>query len=161
MKAFVPTLLWLALSLLLSGCGQNPRIDVTPGIENGRVVFSIAARGMNGLLGFAVMDGTNTLWEVSTSYEQGTRIVYGVLPTGGNMAARQVVPATGVLAAPIGGMVVTVRLDYQYDAGFAPRVGHFEKSMQIPNGEPDGAANGSQPIRSENNSTSSAAGSRP
>ncbi len=139
MKAFVPTLLWLALSLVLSGCGQNPRIDVTPGIENSCVVFNIAARGMNGLLGFAVMDGTNTLWEVSTSYEQGTRIVYGVLPAGGNMPARQVVPGSGVVPAPIGGMVVTVRVDYQYDDGFAPCVGHFEKSMQIPNGEQDDA----------------------
>jgi hypothetical protein len=158
MKAFVATFLWLLFSLILSGCGQNPRIDVTPGLENGRVMFNIAATGINGLVRFAVMDGTNRLWEVSTSYEQGTRIIYGVLPTGGNMAARQVVPPSGVVPAPIGGMVVTVRADYQYDDGFAPCVGHFEKSVLIPNG--GGAANGKQPIRSETNRTSSTAGSR-
>ena len=159
MKVFVTTSLWLALSLFLSGCGQHPRIDVTPGIESGRVVFSIAARDMNGLLGFAVMDGTNALWEVSTSYDKGTKIVYGVLPTTGNMAARQVFPAPGVAPASIGGKTVTVRVDYQYDHGLAACVGHFEKSVQVPKGEPDGPANRGQPVGSETNRTSAAAGS--
>jgi hypothetical protein len=159
MKAFVLTSLCLALSVLLTGCGQSPRIDVTPGIQSGRVVFNIAASGINGLLGFAVMDGTNTLWEISTSYEKGSKIVYGVLPTGVNMAAKQVFPPRGVVPTAIGGNTVTVRVDYQYDRGFAPGVGHFEKSMPIPNGEPDGAANRSRPVSSETNRTSAAAGS--
>ena len=37
---------------------------------------------------------------------------------------------------------------------------YWKKTKTNENGEPDGAANGSQPIRSETNSTSSAAGSR-
>jgi hypothetical protein len=131
----VSVFLWLVLSLVLSGCGQNPRIDVTPGIENGRVVLNITARDVNGLVGFAVMDGTNTVWEVSTSYDKGTKIIYGALPTGGNMAAKQVFPSRGVVPTAIGGKTVTVRVDYQYDHDFSACEGHFEKSMQIPNGE--------------------------
>ena len=138
MKALHLTSLCLALSVLLPGCGQSPRIDVTPGIQSGRVVFNIAASGMNGLLGFAVMDGTNTLWEISTSYEKGTKIVYGVLPTGGNMAAKQVFPPSRAIPATILGKLVTVIVDYQYDYASAPSVGHFEKSVQIPKGEPGG-----------------------
>lgn len=159
MKAFVPTFLWLLLALVLSGCGQNPRVDVTPGIENGRVVFNITARDINGLDGFAVMEGTNTLWEVRTSYDKGTKVVYGVLPAGGNMAAKQVFPPRGVVPKAIGGKTVTVRLGYQYDHGLAACEGDFEKSMQIPNGEPDGATNRSRPVDSETNRTSAAAGS--
>src|SRR5436305_5472892 len=124
MKAFVPAFLWPLLALILGGCGQNPRIDITPGFENGRVVFRIATRDMNGLLGFAVMDGTNTLWEVRTSYDKGTNIVYGLTPTGGNMAATQVFPPRGVVPTPIGGKTVTVRVDYQYDHDCAACDGH-------------------------------------
>ena len=160
MKSLVCEILCVPLFLFLGGCGQNPRIDVTPGVENGRVVFRIVARGMNGLLGFTVMEGTDTLWKVDTSYEKGTKIVYGVLPTGGNMAARQVFPSPGVVPTAIDGKQVTVRVDYQYDGGFTACLGYFAKSVQIPNAEPDGATNGSQPIRSETNGTSSAAGSR-
>jgi hypothetical protein len=133
-KLFAPAILWLPLFLVLGGCGQNPRLDVTPRIENGRIVFNVLASGMNGLLGFAVIEGTNTLWEVSTSYEKGSRIVYGVLPTGGNMRAKQVFPPPGVVPPHIGGKTVTVRVEYQYDDGFAACMGHFEKSMQIPDG---------------------------
>ena len=160
MKSLACGILCVPLFLFLSGCGQNPRIDVTPGVENGRVFFHIVASGMNGLLGFTVMDGTNRLWEVDTSYEKGTKIVYGILPTGGNMAARQIFPPPGVVPTAIDGKQVTVRVDYQYDSKFTPCVGHFAKSVQIPNAEPNGAANGTQPIRSEKGPTSSAVGSR-
>ena len=157
MKAPVPKFRWLMFSLVLSGCGQHPRIEVTPGIESGRVVFRIAGSDINGLLGFTVMDGTNALWEVSTSYVMGRKIIYGVLPNG-NMAPRQIFPAPGVAPASIGGKTVTVRVDYQYDRGLAACEGHFEKSMQIPRGEPDGPANRGQPLGSETNQTSAAAG---
>jgi hypothetical protein len=138
MKTVIRAILCLPLFLLLGGCGQNPRIDISPGIENGRVVFNLATSGMNGLVSFAVMEGTNTLWEVSTSYEKGTRIVYGVLPTGGNMAAKQVFPPRSVAPAYIAGKRVTVRVGYQYDHDFSACSGSFEKSMQIPNAEPSG-----------------------
>jgi hypothetical protein len=141
MRTFDPRFFWLAFSMFLSGCGQNPRIDITPGLESGHVVFNVAATGMNGLLRFAVMGGTNALCEVDTSYDRSTKVVYGVLPTNGNMAARQVFPPPGVTPASIRGKMVTLRVDYQYDHGFAPCVGHFEKSVQVPNGEPDSAAN--------------------
>ena len=158
MKAIIPAVCGLTLILIGGGCGQNPRINVRPGFEDGRVVFNITAKGINGLLGFAVMEGTNTLWEITTSYERGTKIVYGELPTGGNMGAKQMVPPLGILPPPIQGMAVTVRVDYQYDDWY-PLQGHFQKSMQIPNGEQNGAANGSQPFRSETNRTSATAGS--
>ena len=127
---------------------------MTPGIESGRVVFRIAGSDINGLLDFTVMDGTNAIWEVNPSYVKGRKIIYGVLPTGGGMAPRQIFPAPGVAPASIGGKTVTVRVDYDYDRG----EGHFEKSMQIPRGEPDGPANRGQPVGSETNQTSAAAG---
>ena len=153
MKAPVPKFRWLMFFLVLSGCGQHPRIEVTPGIESGRVVFRIAGRDIDGLLGFTVLDGTNKLWEVNTSYVKGRKIIYGVLPTG-NMAPSQVFPAPGVAPTSIGGKTVTVRVDYVYDRGLAA----FEKSIQIPRGEPDGPANRGQPVGSETNRTSAAAG---
>lgn len=160
LKAFVPALLCLVLSLFLNGCRQHPRIDITPRVENGRVVFSIAATGINGLLGLAVMDGTNTLWEIRTSYDKGTRFVYGILPTSGNMPARQVFPPRHVAPAAIDGRRVTVRVDYQYDDAFSACVGHVEKSMQIPKGEPEAEANQERPLGSETSQTPPAPGSR-
>jgi hypothetical protein len=47
-------------------------------------------------------------------------------------------------------------IDWTSHLGFSPRIAANER-----NGEQDGAANGSQPIRSETNRTSSATGSRP
>jgi hypothetical protein len=135
MKRFTRTICCLLFFLVLIGCEQHPRIEVTPGLENGRVVFRLRTSGMNGLLRFAVMEGTNTLWEVSTSYEQGNRLVYGELPKGGNTAARQGFPPKGVAPAPISGKPVTVRVEYQYDDKFSACVGDFEKSMQIPPAE--------------------------
>ena len=53
----------------------------------------------------------------------------------------------------------SIALERLLDLGFYFRdKGHY--LVNINRGEPDGAANGSQPIRSETNSTSSAAGSR-
>jgi hypothetical protein len=137
MKRFARSISCTLLFLLFGGCGQHPHIDVTSGIENGRVVFDLTTSDINGLLGFVVMEGTNTIWEISTSYEKGTRIVYGVLPNGGNMAARQVFPSAGGVPASVDGKVVTVRVDYQYDNDGSACMGHFEKSMRIPNAKPD------------------------
>src|SRR6516162_9142792 len=93
--------------LLLFGCGQNPRIDVVPEIENGRVVFKVPHSGINGILSFRVMEGDKDVWIVLPHYETGHRIVYGELPTGGNMPAEQTVPAPGQPLPDIRGKSVT------------------------------------------------------
>ena len=114
---------------------QDPRIEVTPGIESGRIVFRIAGRDIDGLLGFTVLDGTNKLWEVNTSYVKGRKIIYGVLPNG-DMAPSQIFPAPGVAPASIGGKTVTVRVDYQDHRGLGRLLQcHFEKSTQIRRGD--------------------------
>ena len=118
--------------LLISGCGQHPRVDVSPAIENGQVVFSIPFSGINGILGFEVNDGNETLWAVNTSYDKGHKIIYGVLPTGGNMTANQTFPPDGKAPLDIRGKTVTVSVTYQYDSGFTACSGMFEKSMAIP-----------------------------
>jgi len=58
--------------------------------------------------------------------------------------------------------LITVILEYPMDQAKAAEGFRsvFLSSLKINKTEPDGAANGSQPIRSETNSTSSAAGSR-
>ncbi len=135
-KGLLLSFLSLLFSVLLTGCGQNPRIDVTPEIQGGRTVFNIAASGINSILGFAVMDGTRVLWEIDLSSEKATTIVYGVLPTGGRMAAEQKFPSFPAVPPPIDGKFITVRVDYQYDSNFAACMGQFEKTMQIPSGDP-------------------------
>ena len=123
----VPTVL-----LLICGCGQQPRIDISPVIENGQVVFNVPFSGINGLLSFGVNDGNDTLWAVSTSYEKGHKIVYGALPNGGNMAAKQTFPPQGSAIPDIRGKKVTAWVVYQYDSGFAACSGSFEKIVDIP-----------------------------
>lgn len=97
----------------------GPRINVYPVIENGNVAFEIRYSGINGLLGFKVEEGGRTLWAIKTSYERGHKILYGVLPTGGKLAARQLVPPSGERPPDIRGKRVTVLVQYQYDSGFA------------------------------------------
>jgi hypothetical protein len=118
--------------LLLFGCGQNPRIDVVPEIENGRVVFKVPHSGINGILSFRVMEGDKDVWIVLPHYETGHRIVYGELPTGGNMPAEQTVPAPGQPLPDIRGKSVTVRITYQFDSRFSACSGQFEKAVVIP-----------------------------
>jgi hypothetical protein len=127
----------LLLSLVAIGsgsCGQSPRLDVSASIdEGGRVVFDVPRRGVNGLLGFRVEDEAGkVLWDVSMSYEQGRRITFGVLPTEGNMKARQIVPADGSAPPDIRGRRVRVRVGYQYDELTAASAASFEKTIQVP-----------------------------
>jgi hypothetical protein len=101
-------------------------------VEDWRVVFDVPRTDVNGLLGFRVEDETGTvLWQVETSYDQGRRITYGALPTGGNMAARQVVPADGAAPPDIRGRRVRVRVKYQFDDP-APSAADFEKTVEVP-----------------------------
>ena len=126
-------IVFLAFAVLLaSGCGQHPRIDVSVGIEDGQVVFNVPFGGINGLLDFAVSEGNKTDWAVSLPYEKGHRIVYGVIPTGGNTVARQTLPPVGEPVPDIRGKTITVRVAHQYDNGFAPCVGHLEKVAAVP-----------------------------
>jgi len=133
MRRRLPVLLYFA-AIVVGGCGQRPRLDVTASVdESGRVVFDVARRDVNGLLGFRVEDEAGgVLWEVSTSYEQGGRITYGVLPTEGNMKARQIAPADGSAPPGIRGRRVRVIGEYQYDDFAAPSAGTFEKMIEAP-----------------------------
>ncbi len=132
MKPVVVTLCAIALSTIFIGCGQIPRLDVKPALQNGRVVFDVPHRGINGILGFRVQDEAgNPLWAVTTSYEAGHRIVYGVVPPGNNMAARQEFPADNQPPADIRGKTVKVLVNYQFDR-MVPLGGTFEKTVKIP-----------------------------
>jgi hypothetical protein len=118
------------LTLTLAGCG--PRVDVQVSVVDGRVVFDVPWSGTNGLLGFRVEDEAGAvLWDVKMSYDQGHQITYGVLPTGGNMTAQQVVPPDGAAPPEIRGRRIRVRVTYQYDDP-APSAADFEKVLQVP-----------------------------
>lgn len=122
----------LVIAMSTVGCGQRPRMDVQVAVEDGRVVFDVPRSDENGLLGFRVEDEAGAiLWQVKMSYDEGRRITYGVLPTGGNMAARQVVPADGAAPPDIRGRTVRVRVEYQYDDP-APSAAHFDKVVRVP-----------------------------
>ena len=116
------------------GCGQRPRLDVITSVdEKGRVVFEVPRSDVNGLLSLKVADESGKLlWEVDMSYEKGTQITYGILPTGGNMTARQIVPADGAAPPDIRGRRVHIHVEYQYDEFMAPSAGHFEKFIDVP-----------------------------
>ena len=122
----------LTVLLLITGCGQHPVIDVLPEIEKNKVVFNVPFSGINGLLNFRVTDGHKTLWAVNTSYEKGHKFVYGVIPTSGNMTAKQTFPAQGDAILDIRGRKVTVWIEYQYDSGFAACSRSFKKIVDIP-----------------------------
>jgi hypothetical protein len=128
-------LLVIALAALWAcGCGQRPRLHVVPSLDAGsRVVFDMPRTDVNGLLEFRVEDEAGkALWHVHMSYEKGHRITYGVLPTGGNMTARQEVPTDGSAPPDIRGRRVQVRVTYQYDEFAAASAGHFEKTVDVP-----------------------------
>lgn len=119
--------------VVLSGCSQVPRIDVVPVVENQRVVFDIPHSGVNGILGFEVEDESGKpLWVVKTSYEKGQKLIYGVLPTGGNMEAQQEFPPTNQPPAEVRGKTVTVSVTYQYDSHMAPCSGTYRKTVRVP-----------------------------
>lgn len=128
MRFLAPCIL---LIIFISGC-QIARVDVSPAIENGQVVFNVPHRGINGILYFQVEENGETVWEVRTSYEQGHKIVYGELPSGGNMSAQQLVPEDGQAPPDIRGKRVTVKVSYQHDKGLAPSASTFEKEVLIP-----------------------------
>ena len=126
-------ILGLAVVICVSGCGQRPRIDVSVSIDDGRVAFDIPRRDVNGLLSFRVEDlNGKVLWQINVSYELGQRIIYGVLPTGGNMDAKQVIPSDGKAPPDIRGHSVRVIVEYQYDELMAPSAADFEKTVQVP-----------------------------
>jgi hypothetical protein len=118
----------------LGGCGQKRRIDVTANVdENGRVIFEVPTRGVNGLLEFVIEDEAGkVLWDVDLSYEKGSSVTYGVLPAGGNRKARQVVPDDGSTPPDIRGRRVRVRVTYQYDDFMTASAGHYEKTVEVP-----------------------------
>src|SRR5262249_42661221 len=131
MRQSAPVFCGVALSSLLLGCGQSPKVDVTAATEGERVIFHVPYSGINGILRFRVEDKEGApLWDVVTSYEKGHRIVYGVLPSGGNMAARQEFPLDNRSPANIRGKTVAVVVEYQYDSGMAACCGTFRQVVQ-------------------------------
>ena len=128
-------LLFLLTPLLVAvtGCGQHPKLDVSASVEDEQVAFDVPRTDVNGLLSFRVEDLKGTvLWQVDMSYEQAKRIIYGVLPTGGNITAKQVVPSDGSAPPNIRGREVQVRIEYQYDEFAAASAASFVKLVQIP-----------------------------
>lgn len=124
----------IILACCFCGCGQNPKIDVTARVENGKLVFDVPHSDINGLLHFRVSNVTGKhLWSITMAYEQGKTITYGELPTGGNNTAQQLVPYDGVSAPPeIWGRPVSVVVGYQYDEFMAASMGDFLKDLNIP-----------------------------
>lgn len=117
----------------LSGCSQFPRVDVQPRVENQRIVFDVPYSGINGILGFRVEDESgNPLWVIDTAYEKGRKIVYGELPTGGNMEAKQEFPLDNQPPAEIRGKTVTVKVTYQYDRNISACSDTYSKKIQVP-----------------------------
>lgn len=119
-------------SVVLSGCGQHPRIDVAASIEDEKVVINVSFTQINGISALIVSEGEKTLWSVTTSYENGHKFVYGEVPKGGNMPAQQTNPPVGEHAPNIRGKTVTVSVVYQYDSGFSAMTGTFRKSIRVP-----------------------------
>jgi hypothetical protein len=127
------TLVSVSLTLLaFLGCGQRPRLDVVPTLEEGRVVFNVPFSGINGLLQFTVEDESGKrLWDVKTSYYKGHAITYGVLPTGGSTVIRQDFPPNDQPPPDIRGKTVRVSIEYQYDDPI-PSARTFKKTVQVP-----------------------------
>lgn len=122
----------LALAAIFGCAGCGPRIDVRVAVEKDQVVFHVPHSGVNGLLLFRVQDEAGTpLWQVQLNYEKGERIVYGVLPTGGNAPARQDIPSGTRPPPDIRGKVVKVIVDYQYDS-LTPNAGVREIVLRVP-----------------------------
>jgi len=64
----------------------------------------------------------------------------------------------GGIAVVLSGLLIVS--DIEQGKRFHEKLDRLRKKATATNGDPDGAANGSQPFRSETNPTSSAAGSR-
>ncbi len=121
------------LFVYFRGCGQHPVVSVSAKVEGNDVVFHIPHYDVNGLLGFEVADNQGVvLWRIKLPYEKGHAITYGVLPQGGNMAARQEIPPPPTTPSPIRGKTVFVRVEYQYDADFAASIGSIQQQLTIP-----------------------------
>jgi hypothetical protein len=125
----------LAISLIITslvGCGQKPRLDASAEIRKDRIIFVLSIKDINVLLHFRVKDESgNQIWDVHLSYDMSHEIEYGVLPTNGNMAARQLFPPEDKQPVNIRGKTVIVSIEYQYDA-IAPSAGTFKKTLKIP-----------------------------
>ena len=123
--------LLIATGLFLTavpGCGQRPKVDVTAGVENDQIVFSIACSDVNGILGFSVEDTSGTpLWKVDLNYFKGHKITYGTIPNGDT----QQLPKNGAAPPSIRGKKVRVRINVQYD-DWAPSARDFSKVLDIP-----------------------------
>lgn len=113
---------------------------------NHRDFYSVGEHWRVALVYRAPMETNLYITEVSTN---GQKITRGPL----NGWAYRPTPDQPVIAAPV------IRYVRSRGSRFADPFGSFTAKVPIRR-EPDGAANGRQPIRSETNSTSSAAGSR-
>jgi hypothetical protein len=132
-SAFLAIVAALAASAVM-GCGQRPKLDVSATIVDDEVVFDIKHSGINQIADFQVSDETGLLWSVSALHGRGYRITYGVLPPRADdlyTEPEERFPLAG-RAKHIRGKNVTVSIGYQYDDGFVPCAGHFNKSVQIP-----------------------------
>lgn len=115
---------------------QIIKLDVTAESMGDQIVFTISHSGINGMLGFLIedLDGRR-IWEISMSYDMSTQIVYGKLPTKGNMPARQEWPAQGEILPKIQGKSVAVWISFQYDKDSTPSAAKIKKVISIP-GQP-------------------------
>jgi len=99
-------------------------------------------------------DTNRTALEQATSYAEMCQAPFFTLGTNSHLAVITYVPRSHPVSQAV---VKTLRLEEPKDIPVRERLTmHTGRNI----GEPDGAANGSQPIRSETNRTSSAAGSR-
>jgi hypothetical protein len=114
------------------GCGQRPRLDVTPTLEDGRVVFNVPFSDVNGILRFTVEDELGKLlWDVDTPYYKGHTITFGVPPRRGDRVARQEFPPDGQPPPDIRGKTVRVSIEVQYDSPI-PSTRTFKRTVQVP-----------------------------
>jgi hypothetical protein len=134
MRKLLAFTLALVSPLILGGCSQRPRLDVTATVENGDVVFHIPHKGINGILELRVADASDKQhWIVETSYDKDCKFIYGMLPTGGNQPAVQVFPPENLPPTNIRGMTVLVEVTYQYDKWWATVTSDtFSKAIEIP-----------------------------
>jgi hypothetical protein len=125
----------VVLERIISGCGEEPKVDVTPTVQDDRVVFAIQVMEgeIDGLVGFEVQDEDGkTLWDVHLSCEKGNQITYGVLPTNEYMPARQEIPSEGEAPPDIRGKTVTVTVEYMYVYDLARCSSRIVKKVAIP-----------------------------
>jgi len=122
------------VSTVLLGCAQIPRVDVTPKVQNGAVVFDIPQSGINSIFAFEVKDEAGqTVWKIDLLAKVDTlnSITYGVVPTGKDIRASQVVPSDNLPAPDIRGKTVKVTITYQYDA-WAACEGSVSRTVHVP-----------------------------